>query len=131
MTFASDMARILAKARKRQEAVARNVVVALGTDVVRSSPVDTGRFRANWRAGLDEIDGTTDKEVDKVGEVSIERVKAVAAEMKIGDVVYVTNSLHYAQKLEYGSSRQAPFGMVRVTAARARVLIADAMRATP
>ena len=131
MTFSADVSRIMAKARTRMEAVARGSVVALATDVIVPSPVDTGRFRANWRAGLDEIDGTTDNEVDKTGGVSIERAKAVAAQMKIGDVAYVTNSLHYAEKLEYGWSRQAPFGMVRVTVARAPVIIADVIRSTP
>ncbi len=130
MTFAADMARIALKTRTRLEAAVRNSVVAIGTDLVTGSPVDTGRFRANWRAGLDEIDRTTDDKIDKVGQVSIDRIRATADTMKIGDVVYLTNSLHYALALEYGWSRQAPFGMVRVTCARASVLIADAIRNT-
>ena len=42
-----------------------------------------------------------------------------------GNVVYLTNNLPYAQRLEYeGWSKQAPAGMVRVNMAR----IADIMK---
>lgn len=131
MTFAADVRRWAGKAKARQEAVARDFIARLGTDVIVSSPVDTGRFRANWRAGIDEIDGSTDQESDKQGTVSINRVAQAAKTMKMGDVIYVTNSLHYAMKLEYGWSRQAPYGMVRVTRARAAVILSDAVRANP
>jgi len=53
VSFADDVRRWAAKAKARQEAVARDFIARLGTDVIVSSPVDTGRFRANWRGGID------------------------------------------------------------------------------
>jgi hypothetical protein len=34
-----------------------------------------------------------------------------------GEIIYLTNSLPYARRLEYGWSKQAPAGMVRITVA--------------
>ena len=48
--------------------------------------------------------------------------------VKAGGVEYITNNLPYAERLEYGYSQQAPAGMVRVTAARFRELLARAAR---
>jgi hypothetical protein len=33
-----------------------------------------------------------------------------------GQTIFITNSLPYAQRLEYGWSKQAPLGVVRITA---------------
>ena len=38
---------------------------------------------------------------------------------KAFEVTYVTNALHYAEKLEFGHSKQAPAGMARIAVAEA------------
>jgi len=42
---------------------------------------------------------------------------------KLGDSVYLVNNLPYAQKIEGGSSKQAPVGMVKVTVAEYQKII--------
>ena len=73
-----------------------------------------GRFRANWNFSYGTPDGsTTDSTQKQRGQTEANK----AATMNIGGVAYLSNGLVYAQRLEYGAwSKQAPTGMVRVTA---------------
>lgn len=91
--------------------------------VVRKSPVDTGRFRANWRVAIGNPDLTTDL-TGSVWAIPTgqpptggEQAKAMSALSKVrdGSVVYITNNLPYAEPLENGHSKQAPLGMLRIT----------------
>lgn len=74
-----------------------------------------GRFRANWVAGINAPNKTTTESTnaqDSWGEV--EKLKTV----QLGGVLYFTNSLPYSRKLEYGHSKQAPAGVVRLNVQR-------------
>lgn len=75
-----------------------------------------GRFRANWMLGIGQVNTTTTEEKDAGGTATVARIAAAMQDQKAGGVFYVTNSLPYAQRLEYeGWSSQAPNGMVRIT----------------
>jgi hypothetical protein len=50
-------------------------------------------------------------------------LKSKANELTIGESIFFTNSLDYAKKLEFGGSRQAPTGMVRITVAQLPIII--------
>jgi hypothetical protein len=77
--------------------------------IATRSPVDTGRFRANWRLNVGSVDYTTTEGVT---------AKAPSLPEKVaGTVLYISNNLPYARRLEYGWSKQAPQGMVRLTVA--------------
>lgn len=72
-----------------------------------------GRFRANWNVSYGAIDYSVTESTDRSksdAEVS------KAATLAIGGTIYMTNSLPYALKLENGYSKQAPIGMVRLSA---------------
>jgi hypothetical protein len=71
-----------------------------------------GRFRANWNVSFDAIDKSTSEEVDVTGQSSIDAGVAAMSDFKLGQTVYLTNSLPYAYRLEHGHSKQAPSGMV-------------------
>jgi hypothetical protein len=87
--------------------------------MVLKSPVDTGRFRANWQIGFNQPDTKTTDETDLTGMAQISRAQSELNSIKInGQTIYITNSLPYAYRLEYeGWSLQAPQGMVRITLA--------------
>ena len=85
-----------------------------------------GRFRANWQIGIGVANDTVTGDIDRAGGATISRLTAVAKAVKAGGVVYITNSLPYAQRLERGHSKQAPRGMVRLT----MLDLPDALRAT-
>lgn len=73
-----------------------------------------GTFRANWTAGIGAIDHTTVESTEKSRSEG-EAKRAAGAEL--GGVIYFTNSLPYAVRLENGWSKQAPTGMVKLAMA--------------
>lgn len=73
-----------------------------------------GRFRANWNVSYGVPDEAVTDSIDKE-RVLTEAQKAMS--LPIGGVMYMTNALPYANRLEYeGWSSQAPAGMVRLAA---------------
>lgn len=119
-TFALDLSRIIAKAKGKADIVVRKVMLEAFSGVVMMSPVDSGRFRANWLAQWGAPNRTTSESTDKDGGQTVGRISGVVAGMpplRDGSM-FLTNSLPYSIRLEHGHSRQAPAGMVGVTLAR-------------
>lgn len=79
------------------------------------SPVKTGDFRASWFFGIN-------KEINEVASIgdrnpnddNYQRLRS----FKIGMTGYLTNARHYSIPLEFGLSKQAPNGMVRIYSAQ-------------
>ncbi|KNY21590.1 hypothetical protein [Methylobacterium sp. ARG-1] len=115
--FSLNIAAWCEKAKDRADLVVRKVALDIGSRVVLRSPVDTGRFRANWQYGVGQPNTATLETIDKSGQSSIQRIASGAATARLGDVIYVSNSLPYALRLEAGSSKQAPAGMVGLAVA--------------
>jgi hypothetical protein len=119
--FRNDIARFIAKSKKAQDMFVQRVVLDIDSRFVDKSPVGDiggGRFRNNWNIGNGSIDFSTTKEVAP----NITQSKSAASIFSIkanGQIIYLTNSLHYAYRIEYeGWSRtKAPAGVVRVTIA--------------
>jgi hypothetical protein len=87
-----------------------------------------GRFRGNWQFSIDTpADGVLDQ-VDRSGNVSIAVLKAQVEALTIGQTAYLVNNLPYGVPLEYGHSKQAPGGMVRITLARFQQIVDEAIR---
>ena len=113
--FALDIARFATKVGISLDLAHRKICLDLFTSLIRKSPVDTGRFRGNWQLGYMTVNVATDSPVDKSGGHAMARAFEFMAPMKAGGIIFLTNSLPYAMPLEYGSSLQAPQGMVRIT----------------
>ena len=78
-----------------------------------------GRFRGNWQVSFDRpAVGAIDR-VDKAGTATLAAGRDVLAHYDSGEYgsIWFTNNVPYAQRLEYGWSKQAPAGIVRVVAA--------------
>lgn len=103
---------LAARAKTDVETVARKLTLDLFRSVVLKSPVDTGRFRANWNVSYGTPDYSVTQSVDKNRGLT-EASKALT--LPIGGVQYISNGLPYARPLEYGWSKQAPAGMVRLS----------------
>jgi hypothetical protein len=112
--FSVPLASLADKLKLNLETVSRKAAADLFTAVVVRSPVDTGRFKSNWNFSLDAPDSSTSGS-DNQARGLTEAGKA--ATMRIGGVAYLSNGLPYAKRLEYGYSKQAAAGMVRVSAA--------------
>lgn len=83
-----------------------------------------GRFKANWNVSFGAADTTTTTSTD-VSRGNAEAEKALT--LPLGGVMYISNGLPYARRLEYeGWSTQAPAGMVRVSAINFAQYVRDA-----
>ena len=122
MSFADDLKKFAKATNRTITDTLVGTVQELAVRVVQRSPVDTGRFRGNWQVGDGGPDTRTDSDFDKqpLGSApsggSFARWNDQLEGVLPGTVIYITNSLPYARRLEYeGYSKQAPSGMVRVT----------------
>src|SRR5690606_7047644 len=115
MSFSADISRWVQKAEGNMDAAVRQAVVLASQSIVSMSPVDTGRFRANWNFSEGVPNEATSQWLDPTGGRTLRRIMAQARGVQAGRVYYLTNALPYAQRLENGWSKQAPQGMVRLT----------------
>lgn len=93
--------------------------------VVRRSPVDTGRFRGNWQVVNDPAAAKPTAALDKDGSATIAAGDAAIAAAVAADPhgrICIANPLRYAGMIEYGSSKQAPLGVVEITAAEVELV---------
>ena len=129
--FELALGELVRRAGGRVSLVVRKVAFDLMRDIMRSTPVDTGRARAAWSTVFDKLGGAgvpiTGKAVDAAevakgkseGEASANLPARVPAELKAltpADLPYVevTNNVRHILPLEFGYSDQAPNGRVRV-----------------
>ncbi len=116
MSFAIDLSRAVERVKGKTELVVRKVMLETFTKVIYKSPVDTGRFRANWTIGYGSPNRTTTEATDKTGGATVGKIAAEVAAVKLdGKSIYLTNSLPYSLRLENGYSQQAPQGVVKLT----------------
>ena len=102
--------------------VVRKVVIDMTSEIVAMTPVDTGHARSNYFWGNQRV-SEADPTSSTNGASSIYRAYEFSRSVKAGGVCYITNNLPYIMKLEYGSSKQAPAGMARITVARWQQLV--------
>lgn len=117
-TFARKIKIRASKVEKNTDGLVRKVILTVDQAVVISTPVDTGRARANWRPSLNSPVLGTLPEPSSAGagmQAALQAAQQVAAIYKGGvrsPVVHITNSLPYIQYLNRGSSQQAPANFV-------------------
>ena len=117
MSFEDDLRRFQKKAGIRAELVLRKVGIEVASSLILKSPVDTGRFRANWVASILAPSNNTTESTDPSGQNAMAAASKQILNAKLGQAIWISNNLPYAQRLEHGHSQQAPAGMVRVTVA--------------
>lgn len=131
--FAREMSRLALSIEPRVASVMRRVAGQLLEDLVRGTPVDTGRARSNWQVSV----GTAPRGVRRpyspgerlgisetsnanaaiaAGRLAIQRFtdKTLDAPLVIGNTVF------YVDSLRNGSSGQQPVDWVSIALARAR-----------
>lgn len=120
--FMIDINKFIAKTKLMPMLVMKKIAFDAFNGVIMRSPVRTGRFRGSWRIGLGSADLTVeDPSFKGAGTQGSPPTGEEAGQLTIlnglmpDQVIYITNNLPYAQKLERGSSEQAPNGMVAVT----------------
>lgn len=124
--FERSIENFIKKAKKNPELVVRQVTIKLYSAIILASPVDTGRFRMNWQATVDNPATGILIGDDPSGSRAIGRISHFVTSSTKWDEFRLTNNLPYAERLEFGWSKQAPNGMVRVTVSRFQRLIDEA-----
>ena len=110
--FESQLRGFGVKALDKVDKVRRASVLELFKLVIMATPVDTGRLRGNWQTTINSPAGAATTRDDPSGAADL--AEAMANLGSLADVVWFTNNLPYAERIEYeGWSRQAPEGMVR------------------
>ncbi len=131
MSFSLDVSEFAQKTGRDIEIVKKSAALDIFMGIIIQSPVDTGRFRNNWNVSLNKPNFSTTESVDKSGSKAISGVKATIQASKMSESLHLSNGLPYAQRLEYGWSKQAPSGMVRVNVARFQSYINKAIKSLP
>lgn len=133
-----DLTKYANGVKARIKKVRVNYAFALYSSIVKKTPVDTGRARANWNISVGNVDSSITEETKKSG------LKHKESEINpSGDEsIFISNNLPYITTLEYGGyskksktgktvngySKQAPNGMVGVTLANNENIFNEAVK---
>lgn len=134
MSFSQDLAKFEVKTEGQAAALVKKIVLELFTRVMKRTPVDTGNARVNWELGVDEIGNTVATASLVEGENQISQQAFLVglgelAKYKPGQTIYITNNVNYIEELEKGhSERQAPQGMVMITAREFQSIVSEIIR---
>jgi len=116
MSFTLEIAKWVEKAKANADQAFRGLALEMARRIIERTPVASGNAKGAWAAGVNGIPASGDHlPDDKDGTATLARIAAVIATAKAGDVIHLANGTNYAWALEWGSSEQAPAGMVRVT----------------
>ncbi len=117
---------------KITEARAKNVVRKIALEVFRRiilrTPVRTGMARGSWQATAGRRTPLDIERPDKSGRVALaEMTECVKNWDPLHESrVWIQSNCPYIERLEHGSSKQAPAGMVTITLAEFGAIAVDA-----
>lgn len=133
--------------KKRTLAKSSKLVVLMGVEayvqVYTLSIVDTGRFRASWRAANSHADksvapaaagGGITSEKSAIGRKTrpnpalITKVRNILKARKMGEAAVISNNVDYALKIEHGGYEQAPSPVLPIVEAQLAAQYPDFVR---
>ena len=119
MGFKGSVRGFVQRTKLREQALFHKLGFDGFTGVVMISPVREGRFRGNWRIGINQPNLTVEPKGDPSdpgqGESLTSQERSKSAEIlkaRIGDSILVTNNSVYGPRLNVGYSPQAPDGIL-------------------
>jgi hypothetical protein len=115
MSWESDWKKIESKIDQVLNQGIRATLFEVSTAIIKDTPADTGRARGNWQAS---VGGGATGTIEGISSISNGQAIAITGvnqkiSVAVGGLYYLTNNLPYIEMLEFGSSKQAPGGMVR------------------
>lgn len=94
----------------------KEAAIAALDKVVHTTPHDTGQARANWQVAIRSARpiNTPTEEQDYDGDATVAKGTAIirGTKRQPGQVIFISNSLPYIQRLNEGWSQQAAAGFV-------------------
>lgn len=117
-SFAAQLQAFGDMVQEDADQVFRIVATEVGASVIDGTPIDTGRALSNWNAGINTPDDVYRETEDPLDAKTSKRLAGEFQNLSFGDTAFITNATPHIPFLEYGSSRQSPNGMIRITLAR-------------
>lgn len=88
-----------------------------------------GRLRGSWSVSIGAPSLVEPGRIDPSGGETIAAAHAALSSFTAGPPIYITSVVPYARRVEYGwSKRQAPEGMVRITAVEFGAIVQETAR---
>lgn len=139
-TFAMQLKAFEDKAKGRADDIVGRVVANVAQRIDERSPVGDatywqhpapkgyvgGRFRGNWQLGIEGVPQGETGHIDPGGAATLGAIIGAIPGHAAGHIFYLANNVPYAQRIEDGWSRQAPTGLVAVTAMEFRSITEEA-----
>ena len=116
--FEKDIKSFAKRVDEDFSSVFKNLAFRALTEVVKTTPVDTGRARANWNIGVNqpniEVKEYKDLSLGQASAAAINKGRSLSKEeLTPKDVVYITNNVEYIDILENGDGNRPPNNMVK------------------
>lgn len=123
--FRNDLDRAYKKkVLDRLETTVRAVALVVDHELIATTPVDTGRARANWLPSLNVPDVTIIPPAEKGGTVQrTANLERAIESYTLDDTILITNNLPYISELNNGTSKQAPAGFVDAALAKGKRVV--------
>ena len=124
MNFAEQIRHFTDKAEARANHAVKNIIGDIADELIFRTPVDTGRARANWQLGINQINKKVNPNTfDPEGDATSNKLYSLIPQNVLGLSIYIANSVPYIYDLENGKSRQAPNGMIKLTQIRFKTIV--------
>jgi len=98
--FALDLEKFTDLTNGKMAVVVKKSFFELSKEIIETSPVDEGRFRANWMPAVNKFSSEETESTDENRAVS--KLLPTFNKYKLGDTLTLTNNLPYAMDIEYG-----------------------------
>ena len=131
--LSAKIAEFRALCNRRSEVVVQKSLIRTGTSIIVESPVDTGRFAANWQYafGAPELGTATigpfRGEAEKQG--SVNWMTTEISNLQLGKTFFMTNNLPYAIRLENEWSAKSTKMVARAVTAFPAIVSEEIARA--
>ena len=104
MSFESDMKKIQKRFEKRLHNATVATLLNVTTQVIKGTPVDTGRAKANWQATINtSANGTVESTDTSASGGKTLKTAVPVIKQSIGQVYHLTNNVRYIGVLEFSS----------------------------
>jgi len=140
MSFSLDLSRAVENIKENRDKIARGTLISVSNTIIKRTPVGNpslwaesslpapkgyvgGSLRGSWQASIGTPSLSNIRRIDATGSAPSADAVAAAGSLVAGQTFYLTNNLPYANRVEFGWSKQAPKGMVRRTVVEAQQIL--------
>ncbi len=128
LSFAASVDSWVRQTDQRMTAVFRESTKRVASLAANAVPVDTGFARASVRASTQQMPSIVASSKGTAGksyQSNLNEVVLTIAGAQIGQTIYIGWTASYVLPLEYGHSKKAPNGFVRLAAAQWQMVVSQ------